>query len=120
MHAAEDVNSPALRRARRLGMAGITVDGVRRHMRALTRSQDSVVRKLSCISFTIRVNLAMGTANVNVSRGTQGRAETSNSPNTARGRSCFASRYGYWTRWRSPRQTERLRLPGPIPRTRPA
>jgi len=52
----------------------------------LTFFQLSVVRKLSSILATIVANLLKGAAKVIVLAGTQGRAETSNMPNTHLGR----------------------------------
>ena len=51
----------------------------------LTLPHDLVMRKLSSILSTMRTNFRQGTAKVSTSAGTQGRAETSNIPNTARG-----------------------------------
>ena len=64
------------------------------YKRALTARQDSVIRKLSSMWATIRSNLFIGTVKVNVSAGTQGRAETSNIPNTHFGCSAEVSLRG--------------------------
>jgi len=58
-----------------------------------TRSQVFVIRKLSSMYSIIRSNFFIGMAMVRVSSGTQGRAEGSNIPRTARGSSdCCSSR----------------------------
>jgi hypothetical protein len=49
----------------------------------ITLLQDSVTRKLSSISDTMRRNFGHGMASVNSPGGTHGRADTSNMPKTA-------------------------------------
>ena len=60
----------------------------------LTLSQVCVIRKLSSIASIIRSNFFIGMARVRISTGTQGRADGSNIPNTARGLSLFCSSRG--------------------------
>ena len=53
-----------------------------------------VMRKLESIEVIIFSNFFIGTAKVRISTGTQGRAEGSNIPSTARGLSRFCSSRG--------------------------
>ena len=60
-------------------------------IRERTFCQSLAMRKLSSIYPTMGVNLDQGMASVRVSAGTHGRAETSNIPSMARGRSASSS-----------------------------
>jgi hypothetical protein len=70
------------------GDRGIYYDECSAVLRAIldcTFSQVFVARKLSSMNQIICSNLFIGIANVKISSGTQGRAEGSNIPSTARG-----------------------------------
>ena len=56
-------------------------------IRACTFCQSLAIRKLSSMYPTMRTNFGHGIESVSTSSGTHGRAETSNIPSTARGRS---------------------------------
>ena len=61
-------------------------------IRCRTFFHDGVIRKLSGMFSIMVENFPIGTEKLSVSRGTYGRAETSNIPRTARGRAACRSR----------------------------
>jgi len=66
-------------------------------IRRWTGAQDFAVRKLSSMSLTMAANFPIGTAKVSSVFFMNGRAEMSNIPRTARGRSALCSSIGYLT-----------------------